>query len=340
MRGHDPCTNARVRVTITGATGLLGSGLAVLLAEGGHEVRCTRRATSQVAHLDRRSHRVGLGGSRGLGQPGPRVRRCRRGLPLCGEIAVVAAVTPRMQAVNVEGTRHVIDAVRTCGVARLVHCSSTTAIGISTNGRPIDETHPWNLADFGLDDGYATTKRQSQEMVLAAAAEEVDAVVVCPGFMFGPYDSRPSSGLMILSIVRGKVPGYTPGINNFVDVRDVARGMIAAWEKGRRGEAYILGGENLLYKEIMERIAREAGVAPPRLAMPRPLATLAGWWGDLQERVTGGEALINSMRVRWGYCDGYLVSSAKAKRELEYDPGSVDVGIRDALAWFRAHGMS
>lgn len=329
-----------MRVAITGATGLLGSNLAVLLVEAGHTVRCTRRATSNVRHLE---HLPIEWVEADLQNEGELVRAfdgAEAVFHCAAEIQVVAQVTPRMQAVNVEGTRHVLNAVRASGVRRLVHCSSTTAIGISTTGEPIDETHSWNLAAFGLDDGYATTKRRSQEMVVEAARGDVDAVVVCPGFMFGPFDARPSSGLMILSIVRGQVPGITPGVNNFVDVRDVARGMIAAWEKGRRGEVYILGAENLPYKEIMERIARVADVAPPRMPMPRVLATLAGWWGDLQERVTGNEALINSMRVRWGYCDGYLVSSDKARRELGYDPGPVDVAIRAALDWFEQQGMS
>ncbi len=333
------CYARPMRVTITGATGLLGSNLAFLLAERGHSVRCIRRATSQVSHLDGVPIQWVAAD---LGEPESLVRAFEDAdavFHCAAEIEVVAAVTPRMQAVNVEGTRHVLDAVRTCGVKRLIHCSSTTAIGISTDGRPIDETHPWNLADFGLDDGYATTKRQSQEMVLAAAAEDVDAVVVCPAFMFGPFDSRPSSGLMILSVVRGQVPGYTPGLNNFVDVRDVARGMIAAWEKGGRGEVYILGCENMGYREIMELIAREALVSPPRFSMPRALATVAGWLGDLQELLSGKEALINSMRVRWGYCEGYVVSSDKARRELGYAPGPVDVAVRDALTWFRVHDM-
>jgi dihydroflavonol-4-reductase len=157
--------------------------------------------------------------------------------------------------------------------------------------------------------------------------------------MFGPYDARPSSGRMILDVARGRVPGWTPGLNNFVDVRDVARGMIAAWQKGARGERYILGGENLTYKDIFERIARAAGTDPPRRAAPRWAATLLGWVGDVVERVRDREPFINSVAVSYGYLTSFQFTSEKAKRVLGYETGPIETAIRDAIAWFREHGM-
>src|SRR6185295_15214796 len=114
---------------------------------------------------------------------------------------------------------------------------------------------------------------------------------------------------------------WTPGKNNFADVRDVARGMLLVWEKGRRGERYILGGENLTYREAFERIASVAGVRPPRWQVPRQAAMALGWLGDARLRLTGRESLINTVSVRYAFCLDTVFSSAKAERELGYRAG-------------------
>ncbi len=174
---------------------------------------------------------------------------------------------------------------------------------------------------------------------MQAARDEIDAVVVCPGYMIGPYDVRPSSGKLVLDTALGKVPGYTGGCNSFADVRDVCRGMIAAWLKGRRGESYILGGHNLGYREIFSRIAMVAGVKPPRWRVPRAAAAVIGRLGDLQERLTGKEALLSTVRIRWAYCEGFRCSSEKASRELGYQISPLEPAIADALSWFKERGM-
>jgi dihydroflavonol-4-reductase len=172
-----------------------------------------------------------------------------------------------------------------------------------------------------------------------AAARDVDAVIINPTYMFGPLDARPSSGQMIRDVVRRRIPGWTPGLNDFVDVRDVARGALLAWKKGVRGERYILGGERMSYRAIFERIARLAGVAPPRLGVPRLAALALGKGGDLYQRLTGKEPLVNSTQARYAYTDRFQFTHERARRELGYRHGPVDVAIADALAWFRGHGM-
>ena len=226
--------------------------------------------------------------------------------------------------------------MRAAGVPRLVHCSSVVTIGIAEGAAPAGEDAAWNLPAHGLTDGYAATKRAAEEAVLRS---DVDVVVVNPAYMLGPLDARPSSGQMILNVVEGKVPGYTDGYNNFVDVRDVGRGMIAAWQRGRRGERYILGGHDLTYREFMERVAAVAGCRAPGLRVPRALAALIGWFGDLRERVTGEEPMLSSVKIRYAYCRSHRFSSDKARRELGYSPGPIEPAIADALDWFRANGM-
>ncbi|HEY0254109.1 MAG TPA: NAD-dependent epimerase/dehydratase family protein, partial [Kofleriaceae bacterium] len=202
-----------MRVAITGASGLLGSNLLADLTAAGHEVVTTKRA--DFASADAMA-KLFAG--------------CEVVFHCAAMVTVKREVTPEMTDANVHGTDRVIAACKAAGVKRLVHVSSVVAIGLSTNGQPCDETARWNFDEQGLLDAYAITKHQAEERVHAAIAEGFDAVIVNPTFMFGPLDSRPSSGKLIINVVRRKVPSWTDGYNNFVDVRDVVRGMILAWQ--------------------------------------------------------------------------------------------------------------
>lgn len=324
---------------LTGASGLLGGNLAAALIAAGHAVRATRRGATRVDHLaDLPIAWVDAD----LAAP-DQLTAAFRGADVvfhcAAAVGVRRGVSPAMHAANVTGTEHVLAAVRAAAVPRLVHTSSVVAVGLSTDGRPSTEDATWNFGELGLDDGYAITKRRAEELVRDAARDGVDAVIVNPTYMFGPRDARPSSGKLIVDVVRRKVPGWTPGYNNFVDVRDVARGMIAAWQRGRRGERYILGGENMTYRAIMETIARVAGTRPPRLGVPRPLARLVGAAGDLAERFSRADPLVNSVTIRYAFTDRFQFASDRARAELGYRAGPIEPAIADALAWFRARGV-
>ncbi|HEY0481893.1 MAG TPA: NAD-dependent epimerase/dehydratase family protein [Kofleriaceae bacterium] len=325
------------RVVITGASGLLGGNLAAELVSAGHQVAAIRRAGSRVAHLADLAidwHEAELGDTVAMTRAfagAACVFHC------AAQVTVKRAVTAEMTAANVTGTGNVIDAVVAARVARLVHTSSVVAVGLSRDGRPCDETATWNFDTEGLVDAYAITKRRAEDVV-NAARDRVDAVIVNPTYMLGPRDARPSSGRLIVDVVRGRVPGWTPGYNNFVDVRDVARGMIAAWQRGRRSERYILAGHDMTYGEVMRRIAGVAGTRPPRLRVPRAAAWLFGKWGDLVER-TGRDPVVNSTQIRYAYTDRFRFHSDKAARELGYQPGPLEPAVQDAIAWFRGQGM-
>jgi dihydroflavonol-4-reductase len=325
------------RVAVTGASGLLGGNLAAELATAGHHVVAIRRAGTQISHLEDIAiewHDAELGSTAAM-------TRAFRGVACvfhcAAAVSVKRTVTPEMTATNVTGTANVIEAVVAAKVPRLVHTSSVVAVGLATDGRPCDETAAWNFEAQGLVDAYAITKRRAEDVV-RAAQDRVDAVIVNPTYMFGPRDARPSSGRLIMDVVRGRVPGWTPGYNNFVDVRDVARGMIAAWHKGRRQERYILAGHDMTYGDVMRAIAKLAGTRPPRLRIPWPAAWLFGTWGDLVERA-GREPVVNSTQIRYAYTDKFRFKSDKAARELGYSVGPLEPALRDAIAWFRAHGM-
>jgi dihydroflavonol-4-reductase len=324
------------RVAITGASGLVGGNLAAELVAGGHQVVATRRGATKVAHLAdlpiewRDADLLSQGALAAAFAGADAVFHC------AAAVSVKREVTAELRETNVTGTANVIDACVAAGVPRLIHTSSVVAIGLTTDGQPCDETARWNFDEQGLLDGYAVTKHEAERLV-RAAGERIDAVIVNPTYMFGPRDARPSSGALIIKIARRRVPGWTDGYNNFVDVRDVARGMIAAWQRGRRGERYILGGHDMTYRACFETIARVAGVRPPRLRVPRPVAALMGRAGDFIE-ARGREPLVNSTQIRYAYTDKFRFASQKAADELGYTYGPLEPAIADALAWFRATG--
>ena len=327
------------RDLVTGATGLLGINLVRALAARGRGVRILVRPSSRTSHLDDVPDL-----ERVMGDVTDResiVRACA-GVERVYHCAAVVSMWPRLAAAmwqaNVVGTEHVLAAVRRTGVARLVHCSTVDAIGLPEGDAPSTEETPWNWDRLGLDLPYPRTKYEAQRRVLAAAATDVDAVVVNPAYMFGPHDARPSSGRMILEVAAGRAFGYTTGGNNFVDVADVTDAMITAAERGRRGELYILGGANLSYREIFAEIAGIVGRRQPRLRVPYPLARLVGWIGDAAATCTGREPHVNSATARLGYVRHYY-DPRKAITQLGLKQTPIRLAIERAVAWFCQAGM-
>jgi dihydroflavonol-4-reductase len=324
---------------ITGASGLLGGNIAAELRARRVQVRAIRRKTTKVEHLADLDIEWVFGD---LDDP-TSLEHAFRGADVvfhsAAAVGVTPKVTPALQKANVDGTAAVIGAVKRAKAGRLVHVSSVVAVGLSSDGKPVGEDTPWNFADHKLDDGYCRTKHAAELLAVAAAADGVDTVIVNPGFMIGPRDARPSSGKVICDVVKGRVPIYPAGKNNFVDARDVARGAIAAWEKGQRGRRYILGGDNLGYRDLFERIARIAGTKPPRIAAPRFAALAAGYAADAWHRVTGKDVVFGSVEARYAYTDRFQFTSARAEAELGYRRSSIDTAIQDAITWFRGAGM-
>ncbi len=328
-----------MHVAVTGATGLVGANLVTLLREHGHRVVATKRHGSRTDLLD------GLGVTwvaAPLSDPDA-LARAFDGADLvfhcAAAVSIRRRVLPWITAATVDGTRHVIDAMARAGAGRLVHCSSTVCVGVSDDDAPCTEESAWNLQEKGLADAYNTTKHESELVVRAAAADGFDAVIVNPGFMLGPLDQRPSSGRMLLEVVNRRIPSVPPGRNSFVDVRDVVAGMLAAAERGRPGERYILGGHNLTYGDFWSRVGALAGVKPPSGAVPRALALIPGVIGDLTEYFHDRDPFLNRPAVRFGYERGFIVSSDKAARELGYTLRPVEEGVVAALEWFRDHGL-
>jgi dihydroflavonol-4-reductase len=183
------------------------------------------------------------------------------------------------------------------------------------------------------------TKRGAEQVLLEIVAEGLDAVIVNPVYMFGPWDWKPSSGRMILEVARGWALLAPPGGNDFADVRDVAAGILAAARRGRRGRRYILGGEPLSYLDAWRMIAQHVGVRGPRRKMRRPVMFVAGRAGDLWAKIRGVEGDVNSAAVAMSRLEHHY-SHARATAELDYRPRPAREAIEGAWRWFVDHGYA
>ncbi|MBI2568469.1 MAG: cbb3-type cytochrome oxidase assembly protein CcoS [Candidatus Schekmanbacteria bacterium] len=325
---------------VTGATGLVGGNLVRELVGRGERVRVLARLTSRQGHL---AELAGIEWVQGDITDAASLSAACAGIRRVYHCAALVSMWPgdagAMMAVNAGGTENMLAAARAGGVERFVHCSSVDAIGLpEPGGPPATESTPWNWEHMGVATGYARSKLAAQDRVLAAVAQGLDAVIVNPALMFGPYDQKPSSGRMILEVARGWLVAFPGGGNNVVDVRDVAAAMVAAAERGRCGELYILGNANMTYREIFSVMADVTGVAPPWLPVPRLVGIAAGMAAEAFGWLTGKPVELNRESARMGFVEHYYDAS-KARRELGLAASPVRGAVESAVAWLRSQRM-
>lgn len=268
----------------------------------------------------------------------------RRGMQGCELVFHVAADyrlwTPQpaeLYRSNVEGTRALLQAAREAGVRRLVYTSSVATVGFTGNGRAADEDSPVSLAD--MIGHYKRSKFMAEQVAREAAAGGQDVVIVNPTTPVGEQDIKPTpTGRIVIDFLRRKFPAYVDTGLNLVDVAEVARGHVAAAEKGRHGERYILGGEDLTLKQTLDKLAAITGLPSPRVKLPYAVALATG---ALDTAVTGvllrHEPRVTLDSVRMGR-KKMFASSAKAERELGWKTVPVEDALRRAVVWFRDHG--
>ncbi|MFT5303027.1 MAG: dihydroflavonol-4-reductase [Mariniblastus sp.] len=321
-----------MRILITGATGFLGNNLTRVLLRQGHHVTAAVRTSSNLKTLD-----------------GLDVELVETDLSNSSDIAIAmegvdvvvhaAALIhlgwTRIDAsrmVNVESTTRIAESARRRGI-RMIHVSTVDALGLTSEHEPGNEDRldPPNPAC-----AYVVSKREAETAVILEVSQGLDAVIVNPGFLVGPYDWKPSSGEMMLTLARRFIPYAPAGGCSVADVRDVADGIVSAMEHGRSGERYILGGENLSYLELWQMMSTIMKRRPTKQQLPNWMAAMAGKTGDLIGRLTGTEPLVNSAATQMGQIFHYYESS-KAKHELGYQIGSVEDAVNDAWDWFKQH---
>ncbi|MBV9408249.1 MAG: NAD-dependent epimerase/dehydratase family protein, partial [Candidatus Eremiobacteraeota bacterium] len=241
-----------------------------------------------------------------------------------------------VQLTNILGTRHALQAARRARVPRAVHTSSVAAIGVRADGAPADETHQTPFND--LIGTYKRSKCLAEIEARQALGAGQDVVIVNPTTPVGPWDAKPTpTGEIIVRFLNGRMPAYVDTGLNLIDVRDVAVGMIAAYERGVTGERYILGCENLTLRELLERLAALAGRAAPRIRLPYvvPLAYAALGEHVLARFGIAPDVSLESVRMAK---QRMFYDAQKAVRELGLPQSSVTEALADAVTWFRDHG--
>jgi dihydroflavonol-4-reductase len=243
-----------------------------------------------------------------------------------------------MLRANVDGAVAMVRAAAEAGAERIVHTSSVAALGQIGDGTPADEATPTDEADFvGI---YKRSKYQAEKAVLELARRDgVPVVVVNPAAPVGPRDIKPTpTGKMILDAAAGRVPAYIDTGLNIVHVDDVADGHVLALEKGRVGERYVLGGENMLLKDILGLVAAVVHRRPPSIRLPEAVVWPAALVMEKLAGVTGIAPMMTRDHLKMARKKMFY-SSAKAMSELGYRPRPVRLAVEDAVAWFRTNGM-
>jgi len=322
---------------LTGATGFVGSAVARVLAARGHRLRLLVRPMSDRRNLAGLDAELVLGDLTDEASLARAVAGCRYLFHVAADYRFWVPDPEAMLRANVDGTVAVMRAAQAAGVERIVHCSSVAALGWTHDGSPANETTPTNEADF--IGPYKRSKFLAERAVMDLVRQEgLPAIVVNPSAPVGPRDIKPTpTGKMVRDAAAGRVPAYIDTGLNMVHVDDVAEGHALALEKGQIGERYVLGGENLLLKDILALIAEVAGRRPPRIEVPEPVLWPAAWFMEGLARVTGIPPIMTRDQIKMARHKMFY-SSARAMRELGYSPRPLRLAIEDAVAWFRANG--
>lgn len=321
-------------VLVTGATGFVGANLVGELVRRGFAVRTFSRTPPSPA---------GRGGVTQIHTGDIRdTTALRNAIGGCDTVFHTAAIVSfrredrqEMIDVNAGGTMAVSGACLAAGVRRLVHTSSVAALGHRDDGGLIDESTAFN---WGNVPGYRYSKHLAEAEVLSAVGRGLDAVMVNPSVIVGPGDRHVHGGQLVRDAWHGRLRVYAAGGMNLVGVADVVRGEIAAAEKGRRGERYILAGANLTHREALTFVARVLGKPGPRLKVPVRAVKVAARLLETAAAITGTGAIITPDLVAGLGCYNWY-STQKARRELGFTPTSLERAVREAFLWYREHGM-
>lgn len=239
--------------------------------------------------------------------------------------------------VNIEGSRNIADACLKHNIRRLIYVGTANSFSYGTTVcNPGTEGTPYVSVKYGLD--YMDSKRYAQDYILGAVKTQgLPAIVVNPTFMIGPYDSKPSSGQMILALHKGKVPCYSGGGKNYIAVKDVAFAIANAIEKGRIGECYILGNENLTYKEAFNKIAGAIGARPPKFRFFDSVIISYGAVSSFLGKAFRYSPVLTKELARIS-CDTHFYSAEKARKELELPQTPIETAAKECFEWFKENG--
>ena len=326
-----------MKAFVTGATGFLGSHVARVLADQGADLRLLVRPTSNLKNLQGLKAETATGDLRDDASLEKAMAGCDTVFHVAADYRLWVRDPDEMYASNVEGTRAILEAARKNGVRRVVYTSSVATIGFTGDGEPADEDSPVALAN--MIGHYKRSKFMAEQLAMEAGRGGMHVVTVNPTTPIGEQDVKPTpTGRIVLDFMKRKFPAYVETGLNLVDVRECARGHVAALEKGKSGERYILGGEDLTLKQILDRLGEITGLPSPTIKLPYFFAFATG---VIDEAITGRllkrEPRATVDTVRMGR-KKMFASSAKAERELGWKIVPVESALRRAVEWFRSNG--
>jgi dihydroflavonol-4-reductase len=328
-----------MRAFVTGATGFLGSHVARVLAEQGAELRLLVRPTSNLKNLEGLKAETAIGDLRDPASLEKAMSGCEVVFHVAADYRLWVRDPAEMYRSNVEGTRAILEAARRNKVRSVVYTSSVATMGFTGNGHPADEDSPVTLAD--MIGHYKRSKFMAEQVALDAGRGTMRVVTVNPTTPIGEQDVKPTpTGRIVVDFLKRKFPAYVDTGLNLVDVRECALGHVAALEKGKSGERYILGGENLTLKQILDKLGAISGLPSPTVKLPYFVAYLAGAVDEtVSGRMLGREPRATIETVRMGKKKMWA-SSSKAERELGWKTLPADAALRRAVEWFRANGYA
>jgi dihydroflavonol-4-reductase len=326
-----------MKALVTGATGFVGAAVARALLGAQWQVRVLARRGSDRRNLKSLAVEVSEGDLADSSSLERAAQGCDGLFHVAADYRLGARDPTELYRANVEGTRNVLSAAQRAGVQRIVYTSSVATIGIPADGTPGDEQSANSLEN--MIGHYKRSKYLAEEVVREAAQGGLSVVIVSPSTPVGPGDVKPTpTGQLVLDAAAGKMPAYVDTGLNIVHVDDVAAGHLLAYERGRAGERYILGGQDMSLREILEVIARLAGRSPPRVRLPYGVVLPIAYLAEGFARLSGRSGRITLEGVRMSRKKMFF-SSAKAARELGYQWRPPVQAFEDAIRWFRDNGL-
>jgi dihydroflavonol-4-reductase len=328
-----------MKVFLTGATGFVGSHVARCYADAGAELRLLTRSSSNLSAIEGMAAEVVVGDLREPQSLRTAVAGCDAVVHVAADYRLWVRDPKSMHAANVDGTRELLRIAREEGVRRFVYTSSVATMGFRKDGTIVDENSPVSIDDMIGD--YKRSKFLGELEAVKAAQAGQEVIILNPTTPIGAGDSKPTpTGRIVVDFLNKRFPAYVDTGLNLVDVGEVARMHLVALEKGTSGERYILGGENLTLKQILDRMSSITGLPSPTMKVPNAVAMAFAFFDEnFTGRLLGKEPRATIEAVRMGQ-KMMFASSAKAERELGFRVLPVYSALRAAIEWFIEHGYA
>ena len=328
-----------MKVFLTGATGFVGHHVAHALAAQGADLRFLVRKNSNLANLKGLSGDTHVGDLADPASIRPALDGCDAVMHVAADYRLWIPDPASMLKINVAGTRELLRMAREAGVPRFVYTSSVATMHFRTDGLVINEDTPVTIDD--MVGQYKRSKFLAERVAIEAAQAGQQVIILNPTTPIGPYDAKPTpTGQIFVDFLNGKFPAYMDTGLNLVDVAEVARTHVAALTVGTPGRRYILGGENLTLKQILDKMSAISGIPSPKREIPFAVAATYAFFEEwITGRIRGKEPRATLEEVRMGRKKMYA-SSARAQQELDFRIVPVYPAMRAAIEWFRANGYA